>query len=352
MGFFANALKSDRIKRALYASGGLEAWHRRRNRERLTVITFHRVLPRDDPRWATSDPEYTLPLDLFTACLPFFRQHYDVVSLHDVLDGRQLPERPLLITFDDGWSDTEEYALPALREHDLPAVVFVVSDAVDRRVPFWQEQLIAGWRAGRLDAHACTRTWDDVRGELPPPAFAAAGRDDLDPIRELITALEHADVSVRARVLDELATRLDDGARHMITGEQVRRLADAGVAIGAHGQTHAPLTRVSNVDAELVTARRALEDHLGGTQVAAMSCPHGSWDERVLAGARAAGYRRVFTSVPELSAPDAEVLGRVGFTAETISGGDGRFAPERLALHLFRKPHARSSRSAAAVSMG
>jgi hypothetical protein len=33
------------------------------------------------------------------------------------------------------------------------------------------------------------------------------------------------------------------------------------------------------------------------------------------------------------------VLGRVGFTGETITDAGGRFAPERLALHLFRKPH-------------
>ena len=34
------------------------------------------------------------------------------------------------------------------------------------------------------------------------------------------------------------------------------------------------------------------------------------------------------------------VLGRVGFTGDTITDGRGRFAPELLALHLFRKPHA------------
>jgi hypothetical protein len=48
--------------------------------------------------------------------------------------------------------------------------------------------------------------------------------------------------------------------------------------------------------------------------------------------------------VPELppaAGAGPAVLGRVGFTGETITDERGRFAPERLALHLFRKPHAR-----------
>ena len=77
------------MKRWAYMSGVLDAWHRRRNRDRLTVIDFHRVLPRSDPRFSTSDPEYTLPLDVFAACLPFFERHYHVVSLADVLEARR-----------------------------------------------------------------------------------------------------------------------------------------------------------------------------------------------------------------------------------------------------------------------
>ncbi len=45
--------------------------------------------------------------------------------------------------------------------------------------------------------------------------------------------------------------------------------------------------------------------------------------------------------LPAARGNGTRVLGRVGFTAETITGADGKFAPELLALHLFRKPHAR-----------
>jgi peptidoglycan/xylan/chitin deacetylase (PgdA/CDA1 family) len=330
-------LKDPRVKRALYRSGALDAWHRRRNRDRLTVIMFHRVLAESDPRWPTSDPEYTLPERLFAASLRFFRRHYHVVALDDVLAARAgrraLPERPLLITFDDGWSDNEEYALRHLRDAGLPAVMFVASDAVDRAQPFWQEQIITAWR----------------RGERLAAAWAALGQpvaagDGLEPARALIAALEKAPAELRRRVLADLAAVLDDGVRYMIDTAQLQRLAAGRVAIGAHGQTHAPLTEV-DAGAELTTARRELERRLGnGAAVTTLSFPHGRFDDGVVRVAKEAGFRLLFTSVPELppARGDGALLGRVGFTAETISGPDGELAPELLALHLFRKPHARS----------
>ena len=334
MSLLSSALKNPRVKRALYRSGALDAWHRRRNRDRLTVIMFHRVLARTDPRWPTSDPEYTLPDDLFAETLRFFRRHYHVVGLDDLLSGRALPDRPLLITFDDGWSDNEEFALRHLRDAGLPAVMFVVSDAVDRTQPFWQEQMITAWKAGRLDH----RLFDELG-----VAIGGAGPDDLEPVRQLIAALERLDAPARERHLAAIAGQLDDGVRYMITADQLRALAAGGVAIGAHGQTHSPLTQV-DAAAEMAAARRVLEGHLAGRPVTTLSFPHGRYDATVVARAWETGYQLLFTSVPELPAARGNgrrVLGRVGFTTETITGPDGRFAPELLALHLFRKPHAR-----------
>ncbi len=338
------------LKRALYYSGALDVYHRTRNRDRLTVIMFHRVLSVADPRWRTADPEYSLRDDLFASCLGFFKRHYHVVALDDVLAARAggppLPPRPLLITFDDGWSDNEEFALAHLRRAGLPSVLFVVADVVGRAEPFFQERLVGAWRGGRLDGARATRLWRDAGGDpARPPPLERAGRDDLGPLRALITQLERLDAAPRAGLLAELAPILDDGVRYMITADQLRNLAGHFVAIGAHGKTHTPMTRAADLDAELAGARAVIAERLGGrpTPPATMSFPHGAHDPAIVARAHAAGYQLLFTSVPELppaAGSGPGVLGRVGFTGDTISDARGRFAPELLALHLFRKPHA------------
>ncbi|MBK9033848.1 MAG: polysaccharide deacetylase family protein [Myxococcales bacterium] len=343
----AQLAKSSAVQRALYYSGALDAYHRRRNRDQLTVIMFHRVLAPADPRWATADPEYSLRDDLFAACLDFFKRHYHVVALDDVLAARaggpRLPPRPLLITFDDGWSDNEEFALAHLRRAGLPSLLFVVADVVGRHEPFFQERLVGAWLGGRLDAARAGALWRAAGGD-PARTPTFGDRADLAPVRAVIAQLEQLTAATRAPLLAELAPVLDDGVRYMVTGDQLRNLAGHFVAIGAHGKTHTPLTRAPDLDGELGGARAALAGHVGAAPVS-MSCPHGAHDPRVVAAAHAAGYRLVFTSVPELPSAAGTgdgVLGRVGFTGETVTDDRGRFAPERLALHLFRKPHARA----------
>ncbi len=118
---------------ALYRTGLLGCWHRWRNRSALTVLSLHRVLPESDPRWAGSDPLYTVSTRFFEQLLTWITRHYSVVSLQDVeaaSAGAKLPPCPLLITFDDGWADNHDHALPVLRQFGLPAALFCGNRAV------------------------------------------------------------------------------------------------------------------------------------------------------------------------------------------------------------------------------
>jgi peptidoglycan/xylan/chitin deacetylase (PgdA/CDA1 family) len=223
----------------------------------------------------------------------------------------------------------------------MPALIFVVADVVGRREPFFQERLVGAWRAGRLDARHAANLWRDAGGG-PARVPTFAGRDDLEPLRQLIALLEALAPGERDRVLGGLGPAMDDGVCHMATADQLRTLAGQGVAIGAHGKTHTPLTRAEDLDAELAGARAALAGHVGAPP-SAMSCPHGAHDAGIVEAAHAAGYELVFTSVPVLPPAGGigpAAVGRVGFTGEAITDSQGRFAPEPLALHLFRKPHA------------
>src|SRR2546427_534601 len=77
------------IKTLIYRSGLLPAWHHWRARLTLTVAMFHRVLPRGGSRWEQAEPEYTISERVFVECLEFFRRHYTVVRLDDVLAAPQ-----------------------------------------------------------------------------------------------------------------------------------------------------------------------------------------------------------------------------------------------------------------------
>lgn len=95
--------------------------------------------------------------------------------------------------------------------------------------------------------------------------------------------------------------------------QQLRSLQESGQLIGAHGWSHAFLTRCDQGDLnrELSGARRLLEDKLG-TQITTMSLPGGRCNRRVLAACREAGYTQIFTSEPKAEpTPSSLLVGRV-----------------------------------------
>lgn len=344
----------DLLKRLLYATGALGIYHRWRNRRTLSVLMLHRVLDPADPRWPGCDPDYTLSTHHLGQCLRFLTRHYNIVNIAAVQQarrgGHKLPARALLITFDDGWADNAEHALPLLQGLALPGLMFVVADAVGRQEAFFQERLLSAWRRGRLSTGQLAAALRHAGGAaepatqaLPETAHDFASPQAVRRLRHLIAGAEQLPEPARLALLDALAPQLADAERHMVTADELALLASAGVAIGAHGKTHQPLTRAADLDAELRGARSALAACMPtAPPPTTMSFPHGQFDAAVVAQAHAAGFDLLFSSKPVINSTRngvAACLGRLGVETATLADAHGRFRPERLALGLFRRPH-------------
>jgi peptidoglycan/xylan/chitin deacetylase (PgdA/CDA1 family) len=247
-----------------------------------------------------------------------------------------LPARALLVTFDDGWKDNVDFALPRLRAAGMPALLFVVADVVGRRLPFFQERLVAGWRLGKASA-------TDLMAAAGGPQ--SAGDNDIGTLRRAIAALEQLDDGARDAALAPFAEAMDDGHRHMVVGGELAQLEQGGVAIGLHGKTHTPMTRAVDLDAELAGARHLVAAHLpSAAPPLTMSFPHGRYTPAIAARARDAGYELAFTSDPVINPVNGKpdwLLGRIGFEQTGIVDRSGRFRADLLALLLFRKPRRR-----------
>lgn len=333
----------DRLKSAFksgaWASGAVAGYHWLRNRTVLTVAAFHRVLDPADPRAAGADPLWTVSPALFGHCLDFFAEHYRVVSLADVLAAREgvrpLPPWPLLITFDDGWADNRDYALPELRRRNLPAALFVATGALGRREGFWQERIVAAYRSGRIAPARARELWQRL---LPGPAPA----DPLAAGRRIVAALAGQPAAEREALLQDLPAPGEPAA--MLDDPGLAELAHSGVAIGTHGVSHEPLTTVADPEAELRQSWQDLARRLDGALLApTLSFPHGRYGRHLLTLARGLGYRLMFTSDRGLNRIEegrpSDLLARIEITTGHCGAGDGWFRPERLASWLFCQPH-------------
>jgi peptidoglycan/xylan/chitin deacetylase (PgdA/CDA1 family) len=326
-------------RRIAYRSGALGIARARRP-DTLTVVMFHRVIDRADPDFEQADPEYTVEPDLFDQLLGFFRDHYSVVSLADVMEAadrcRRLPSHPLLITFDDGWADNLRYAAPLLHRRGLPAVIFVVAETLlSPANTWWQEQIFATARSGNLAVFEQMITEDRRAG--------ATGTQPDDPL-DLICRVAEIGEGGRSKFLESMALP-PRSSRMMLAPADLAKLGAAGIAIGSHGYTHLPLTRVRDIEAEIREAIAAIAALTGdGASAGALSCPHGRYNAGVISAARAAGVRLIFTSDPILNlVPGGFVaadrpIGRIYISAPHLADRSGRLDRSAAAAWLWRRP--------------
>jgi peptidoglycan/xylan/chitin deacetylase (PgdA/CDA1 family) len=74
---------------------------------------------------------------IFTRQIDFFKKNFNIISVPDMLSAKRLGkkiERPLVITFDDGYKSAYEFACTALKKDGIPAVIFICEDLVEGKM--------------------------------------------------------------------------------------------------------------------------------------------------------------------------------------------------------------------------
>ena len=336
------------VRGGLYHCGVLGLHHRWANRRNLTVAMFHRVLPAQDPRWDTTEDMYTMSDTVFDHCLRFFNRHYSPVSLSQlraVRNGRgSLPARPLLVTFDDGWLDNLSVALPILEKHGMPATIFVASSVLESPDDIWWHDIVVyGWNSGALNTAAFVE-FRRVIGLAAENSDAALWRPDVTLLDVIVAAARLAAPSRDAFLLPLTTSHCFAPPRQMLDQATFDQLARHPlIEIGAHGDSHLPMTYIDDPTPELAVPRERLKRRTGKSpddDICSMSFPHGRYDHRLVKQAHSLGYELIFTSDTVLNPVDslrASALGRVGIPSSQILDRSGAFAADRLATWLFTR---------------
>ena len=212
----------------------------------LRVLMYHKVNDRPE------NP-LSVPVALFDQQMSLLGElGYTVVGLDSVLDhyahGARLPDRAVLITFDDGYRDNLENAMRVLRDHGYPAVLFVPIGYLDATFPLPHEQHLA------------------ERGLV----------------------------------------------NHTLDWAELAELEQGGIRIESHGISHRPLAdlEVDEAAREIALSKLRLEERLG-RPVRAFAYVKGSeahYKPVHLSLLRQAGYEVAFTSVSGANSPATDPL--------------------------------------------
>lgn len=294
----------------------------------LIIFTFHRVLPAE-LRDTYPLPELVVTPDELDFVLTVAQQYYTVGQLTGLVarnDSGERPAKPFLaVTFDDGQLDNLQYAAPVLRRHGIPATFFVVTDATESNRALWHDRL----------AFPCAVLSPEVR---------QAVSNGQSSVRDVVQSAKHLRPADREDLISRFEEAAGGPARPVWDGimswQQLRDLATEGHEIGVHTRTHPILTLSTDTELrdEIETAGQICTDRLG-SRPAAFCYPNGSYDGRVEAVVRGAGYACATTTQAGLNPPHANALTlkRYDIQGRHLRRANGSFDARTL---LFRQTRA------------
>jgi peptidoglycan/xylan/chitin deacetylase (PgdA/CDA1 family) len=298
------ASPASRIARSL----GVFSLLRRVHRHDLLVLVVHGVLPpREELPWIPLRDQidvhdFEMQIDRLCATHRFV----DLAQAIRILDGDESVDNPVLLTFDDGYRNNVDCALPILERRGIRPLLFVTTGYLDNARPFWfdrfdyaVQQLRSRWCLelgeqvftfepgsrerlksvyGALRSHAKRFGWNDLQ-------FHAAFSRWCDELENLT-----------GRSLAEI--QVNDPASATLGSPELRDVVARGALdVGSHTIDHLRIDKLDPAERQrqLVQSRQEIESIVGQPCVS-FCYPNGDWNAESVMDVETSGYRLACTT--------------------------------------------------------
>ena len=237
----------------------------------LSILVYHRVLNRSD---------YLRPgvptVKEFSWQMELLAKNFSPLSLPDAIDrlrNGELPPRAVCVTFDDGYADNLELALPELQRWKVPATIYIATHYLNGG-RMWNDSIIEFIRTYRKESLLLNSVSDQ-------PLAMNSHKERLASAQKLISFAKYLDQESRHDFSEQLvqksARESNSLPNHlMLSNRQVVELHNRGVTIGAHTVTHPILLEIPDETSrsEISEGRAQLEDIIQ-SPVAHFAYPNG-----------------------------------------------------------------------------
>ena len=304
------------IAYTLYYSGIILAILKYKTKNKLIVLTYHRVMPDDVAINSFSNKAIIVKPETFEKHIIFLKNHFNVVSLEEfsvTLKSQYRDNKPLcLITFDDGWIDNYIYAFPIIKKHRIPVTIFLPTDYINSNKLFWQENIAMALKnllASKSDAAnniLCNLHLQHLRTLSNDQALNKI----LSAVNKLKTKSYNEIKDLHNRIIN--ATNSNTIEKHIdryINWDIVNEMKESGISFGSHACSHRILTRLDQdtVTKELIDSSKIIEEKTG-LKPFAIAYPNGNADNNVIKCATNSGYELGFTTKPGYINPNSNPL--------------------------------------------
>jgi peptidoglycan/xylan/chitin deacetylase (PgdA/CDA1 family) len=265
------------------------------------VVGYHRVVEDYESSARTSIPSMLVSRRMLERHLDWIGSRYRFVDLDELgtrlRSDTGLNDRIAAVTFDDGYQDFYDHALPVLWKKGIPAAIFVVTEYVGTtRVQVHDELYLLLSRR---------RDQRPLKLHSGPPIPNIVG---MSPHRAMRTLLETLPLDALHKIVQTLEAEdplYNDSVNpfHSLSWETLERIHRAGVTVGSHTRSHVLMTNEGKerVFDEALGSRQDIERRLGN-KVQHFAYPSGVFNATSVNAVAAAGYQLAYTACTHRSA--------------------------------------------------
>ncbi len=262
------------------------------------IFCFHRVLPAVHESKNFPGDDYVITVDSFEKFLAFLAENFCCVDLDTYLSRINVrSSKPLChITFDDGYSDNLEFALPAIKKFSMPTTVYVTSGYISRDCTPTHHYLIHLYDLSFNSLIQSTIDTHDVNSIFTGIDF---GRDNISYF------VSNSSTLLQKRVCNSLMdkTGVKPNWDIFLTPSELRSLAlEPLIEIGSHTLSHPNLAKepYETMKNEILMSKESLESTLS-KKVSHFAYPYGGFkqvSQAIVQEVEKAGYSTAVTTMP------------------------------------------------------
>lgn len=292
------------------------------------VLCYHQIVPLDDPG-IKINPSLKVNVDTFERHLTYFKKVGSFLSHAELIQrlrDKIYPDRLYItVTFDDGYENNYQYALPILKRFGVPATIFLTTGFIDypEKIPWWDEL-----EEFALNYHGRIHIKQNSFSNKYNLSRIDRKRQFFDDISRIICR----DYKGRKVILNALQSESRQTFRRensFLRWEKIRAMQNENISFGAHTCNHPIMSQVKESCAieEAVLSKKRIEEKLN-IEVNTFAIPYGqpfTYTKTILRELSKRGFHAFFTTIPGINyCLDPYLINRVcpmeGNSGRTILG--------------------------------
>jgi peptidoglycan/xylan/chitin deacetylase (PgdA/CDA1 family) len=268
----------------------------RKTLRNLQILAYHRVNDDGDALFPA------MPTGQFARQMEYLSAHCFPCSLDEAvarLARNDLPEKAVVVTFDDGYRDNYVHAFPILRRYGIPATIFLATGAIGSGKMIWHDRVFRAFRTTKV---AALEGFPNIENNLPVRTLEERRAAQARVLRLLWELPDEERVDRIGRLEKCLSIESKQTSVGLMLGwDEVLAMSTSGISFGSHTISHPILSKLPcrRLREEIEESKRIIENKIR-RPITGFAYPVGrkqDFNDQVKAMVKEAGYQCGLTTI-------------------------------------------------------